>query len=54
MCRSGKSKTYFKLAKTLQLKSKDEKEREQIDQLLKRTQYERKKDLTNIRNNMTG
>jgi hypothetical protein len=54
MLGSGRGKVYFKLAKTMQLKSTDTKEREHIEAVLKKTQYERKKDMTNIRNNMTG
>jgi hypothetical protein len=40
--RSGagrKSKLYFKLAKTMHLLGKDERQKEEIDSFLKRTQY---------------
>ena len=51
---SPRSKTYFKLAKTLQLKSNDPKQKGEIEQLLKKTQFERTKHLTNIVNNNTA
>lgn len=50
----GQLKTYFKLAKTIHLFSQKPEEKDKIDELLKRTQYERKKDLTNIRYNLRG
>jgi hypothetical protein len=50
----GKSRTYFKLAKTMQLLGKEPKQKETIELLMKRSQFERKKDLTNIVNNLHG
>lgn len=51
---NSKKKLYFKLAKTMHLLGKDPQEKAKIDELLKRTQYDRKKDLTNIQNNLHG
>lgn len=51
---SPRSKTYFKLAKALQLKTNDPKQKEEIQLLLKKTQYERTKHLTNIVHNNTA
>ena len=50
----SKKKTYFKLAKTMHLFSPNKDEKEKLDLLFKRTQYERSKDMTNIKSNLHG
>lgn len=45
-----KSKTYFKLAKTLQLKGKLD--NDEVERIMKESQYERRKDMRNIRMNL--
>jgi hypothetical protein len=49
-----RSRTYFKLAKTVQLMSKDVAQKQTIERLLKDSQFERRKDLTNIVHNRNG
>ena len=44
-------KTYFKQAKAMQMWERLPEKYETIDSLMKRSQFERSKDLTNLRNN---
>ena len=46
-----KNKTYFKLAKSMQLRGKAGHHHDAIEDLMKSSQFERKKDLTNLRQN---
>ena len=49
--RDKKTRTYFKLAKSMQLRGKASKYTEAIEDLMKNSQFERKKDLTNLNKN---
>lgn len=49
--REKKNRTYFKLAKSMQLRGKVSEHHDAIEDLMKNSQFERKKDLTNLRHN---